>query len=97
MAIIDIGRIYEQYRTLNIPNPFNDEQIHKRANDENIERVRDLYRDGRYFRYYGAQNGSGIYLYNPKRVKKPSIGNVLAQSEIDVFVEGLFYYCEDPN
>lgn len=34
-------------------------------NDENIERVRDLYRDGHYFRYFGAQNGSGIYLYKP--------------------------------
>ena len=35
-------------------------------NDEQIEHVRDLYRNGHYFRYFGAQNGSGIYLYKPE-------------------------------
>lgn len=35
------------------------------SNDEQIEHVRDLYRNGHYFRYFGAQNGSGIYLYKP--------------------------------
>lgn len=53
---IDIRRIYEKYQTLNIPNTFNDEQI---------EHVRDLYKNGHYLRYFGAQNGSGIYLYKP--------------------------------
>ncbi len=36
-------------------------------NDESIESVRDLYRNGHYLRYFGVQNGSGVYLYKPEK------------------------------
>jgi len=33
LTTIDIRRIYEKYLTLNIPNTFNEEQIHKRLTE----------------------------------------------------------------
>ncbi|WP_172253454.1 pyruvate kinase [Saccharibacillus deserti] len=35
-------------------------------NDEQVEQARDLYKNGHYLRYFGAQNGSGVYLYRPE-------------------------------
>jgi hypothetical protein len=66
---IDVEKLYKKYLTLNIPNPFTTDQIHRRltetyfAKKEDLSRFSDLSQDP----HAGFDKATGAYVFEDKR------------------------------